>query len=142
MKLWQNATLLYIQSNLIISREQQEIEELYRKELEECNEIFNELNKEFEEYNENITIDTTSKDIQQFITDVFNSLKDHLNKIYECKNKESFDYYCGKVEDALTKCMEKENIFSDAQWEYVRSFASRFIKLCESKQNYFNKFNK
>lgn len=122
------------------------IEDYYKRMFEEEKEIIDGMNETFdcsngEEYNNNnindsnrIIIDGLA--LQEWITKIFNAIDEYNDKFFKCSTVEDAKYYNNKLGRLFEIVHQYNDVFSDAQWDVVRTKADRYIKIDEQKQKY------
>lgn len=122
------------------------IEDYYKRMFEEEKEIIDGMNETFdcsngEEYNNNNINDSNSiidgLPLQTWITKIFNAFDEYNDKFFKCSTIEDAKYYDNKLGGLFEIVQQYNDVFSDAQWEVIRTKADRYIKIHEQKQKYF-----
>lgn len=136
-----------IENETVINNNTDEsIEDYYKRMFEEEKEIIDEINKTFdnsngEEYDNNNINDSNSiidgLPLQTWITKIFNAFDEYNDKFFKCSTIEDAKYYDNKLGGLFEIVQQYNDVFSDAQWEVIRTKADRYIKIHEQKQKYF-----
>lgn len=121
------------------------IDDYYKQMFEEEKEIIDNMNKTFDNSNgddyNNSNINKNNSIIeglplQAWITKIFNAIDEYNDNFFSCRTVEDAKYYNNKLGRLFEIVHQYNDVFSDAQWDVVRTKADRYIKIDEQKQKY------
>ena len=77
-----------------------------------------------------------------FITSTYRKLEQRLNYLYTVKTHYVFNALTQEISDIFKDAQEKEDWFTEAQWEKLCKYADRWTKIDQAKQDYLSNVKK
>lgn len=77
-----------------------------------------------------------------FITSTYRKLEQRLNYLYTVKTSYVFNAVTQDIEEIFRDAQEKEDWFTEAQWEKLCRYADRWTKIDQAKQDYLSNVKK